>query len=440
MTSSSKLNILVLHALGDPELARSFLVNHVFCLKKYHPTHNYLYHDVNLPLPDYAKDFEYDGVILDVTCLFYRWDDPNLFARIKAEYSFLTDLKSFKIALPQDEYDCNELLDEWMSELNVDVVYSVLKNHHDILYPQYHKKGQIKFGFTGYIDRNNVFAPSYIKPFKDRQIDVGYRTKKLPYYFGRLGQNKWEIADLFISKATLKDLKCDISVKEKDTILGFEWFAFINNCKFTLGANSGSSLLDPRGQIQRNIKKYMLKYPLASFNDVEKLFFPDEDGRYVFTAISPRIFEATLLKSGLILVKGDYSGIIKPWEHYIPLEPDCSNFNEVYDGMRDSAFTGSMIENCLETLLSTKELHYEHFTDEIISLIHQGAYAKGVNTSHNFRNILERYNREMPIKYKQLWQYKHQINRYSVFLKKYPRLHNFSKNIYNLIKPYLQVS
>jgi len=55
---------------------------------------------------------------------------------------------------------------------------------------------------------------------------------------------------------------------------------------------------------------------------VEQLFFPGQDGRFVFTAISPRVFEAGLLKSGLILVKGDYSDVVRPWEHYIPIERD----------------------------------------------------------------------------------------------------------------------
>lgn len=440
MTEDNRLNILVLHALGDPGSARSFLFNHVFCLKKYFPSHNYLYHDVSLPLPEYAKEFEYDGIILDVTCLFYRWDDPHVFEKIKAEFSFLSSLKSFKIALPQDEYDCHELLDEWMSDLNIDVVYSVCWDQRDVLYPKYHKKGKIMPGFTGYIDKDNIFSDSFIKPFDQRAIDVGYRTRKLPYYFGRLGQNKWQIGDLFLSKASQKKLKADISVREEDTIVGSRWYDFINDCRFTLGANSGSSLLDPRGDIQRNIRKYLSIHPAATYEEVESLYFPGEDGKHEFTAISPRIFEASLLKSGLILVKGDYSGVIEPWEHYIPLESDCSNFDDVYDAMRDKSFTGKTIENCYEKLLNTKELHYDHFTDQIISMVRQGARERSMRMSEDFKKILERYNLEMPSRYEQLWQHKSQINKYSVFLKRYPRIHYLSKNIYNYFKPYLRVS
>ena len=36
--------------------------------------------------------------------------------------------------------------------------------------------------------------------------------------------------------------------------------------------------------------------------------------------ISSRVFEAIASRCLLILFKGDYSGIIKPWKHYLPLE------------------------------------------------------------------------------------------------------------------------
>jgi hypothetical protein len=75
--------------------------------------------------------------------------------------------------------------------------------------------------------------------------------------------------------------------------------------------------------------------PDAPFEEVEKNCFPGLDGKYNFTAISPRVLEAAMLGSAQILVDGEYSGIVKPGEHFIPIRPDASNFPEVLDAMAD---------------------------------------------------------------------------------------------------------
>lgn len=421
--SDAKLNILVIHQLGAPEVARFFLLKHVFFLRNCFPQHNYLYHDLTLPIPDFVKDVEFDGVVLDFTSLQWRSKSPEVFAKVKEDlFSFLKDKRSFKIAMPQDEYDSNELLDDWMCELDVDVVYSVIPVHWDILYPKYSKKGNIRLGFTGYIDDSLIALGDNPKPFKDRPIDVGYRARKVPYSFGRIGEIKYRIATDFLVASSKTKLKCNISIKEEDTIIGSEWLGFINDCKFTLGSNSGSSLLDPRGEIRRNVHSYCQKNPLATFEEVEELFFKGEDGKYEFTAISPRIFEAGLLKSGQILVKGGYSGIIKPWEHYIPLNQDFSNFDEVYNAMRDQGFVNTMIEACCSTLRESKVLRYENQAAEILTLIAEGAPKKHVShiSDDEFLNLETRYNDLMKTRYKLIWQYAKTTHRFKMALKNYP--------------------
>ena len=64
-----KLNILVLHSLGDPKLAPRVLQKHVFSLEINFPEHNYLYHDSALSIPDYVKQTRFDAILLDVSFL-----------------------------------------------------------------------------------------------------------------------------------------------------------------------------------------------------------------------------------------------------------------------------------------------------------------------------------------------------------------------------------
>lgn len=398
-----RLNILVLHRLGNPKLAPNFLYHHVFSLKNNFPDHNYIYHDTALSLPDYVHDTVFDAIILDVTFLCVRWSPVAVFTNIKNEYGFVKYSDAVKIAFPQDEYDCNELLDDWMCDWGVDVVFSVISSHWDVLYPQYHKVGCIKLGYTGYIDETLISMEG--KTFANRAIDIGYRARKLPPYFGRIGETKWTIGRDVELQSKKAGLTTNIVLGEQGTLLGGAWLDFINNCKFTLGTNSGSSLLDPRGDIQQRVRAYLEKYPAASFEEIEERFFKGLDGRYSFTAISPRVLEAALLLSCQILVEGEYSGIIQPWEHYIPIRHDASNFTEVFHAMRDQGLVERLIKNCKEVILATEELRYKHKACKIIEFIADHATKKRVASSCDaVRKIAGQYERDMTEKYAEYWR------------------------------------
>lgn len=389
-----KLNILVLHSLGDIEAAPLFLRHHVFLLQKNHPEHNYLYHDATLTLPGYVRETNFDLIILDVTFLCARWSAPKVLSKLKKEYDFVKYSDAVKIAFPQDEYDCNETLDEWMCEWGVDIVYSVISEHWDVLYPHYHKIGNIQLGFTAYIDESLMNRKR--KAFEDRSIDIGYRAKKLPPYFGRLGETKWTIGRDVAMLAKSAGLAVDISVGDKNTLLGEEWLEFINNSKFTLGANSGSSLLDPRGEIQRKVRRYLRESPEYTFDQVEELFFKGLEGRFQFTAISPRVMEAALLDSCQILVEGDYSHILTPWEHYIPIKSDASNFEQVLEAMRDHAAVKKMIQRTRSTILDADNLRSANSASNILNKAANFVARKNVRSSCDaVERVIRRYENEM---------------------------------------------
>lgn len=372
-----KLNIIVLYHLGIAKSMPAFLKQHIFCLRNYFPKNRYLYHNVLLHSPENLKRLDVDALILDVTILGIRWGNRESFHQFLADYSFLADLPVIKIALPQDEYDCHLLLDNWMTDWKIDIVYSVLAKHWDVLYPRYSKAGNIELAYTGYLDETLLqYKP---KPYHQRQIDIGYRARKLPPYFGKIGETKWQIGLSVDKKARELNLLTDIAVGDSATLHNQSWYDFIENCKFMLGSNSGSSLLDPTGLIQANIRNYLVTHPHANYEEIKSLFFSDQADKYSFTAISPRVLEAAMLKSCQILVKGEYSGILEPWVHYIPIEEDASNFSEVYDFMQNENAVLNMIDRCREKILSVPELQYTHHAARIIQHI------KELRQSHSYR-------------------------------------------------------
>jgi len=409
---NKKLNILVLHFLRDPKEARAVLLKLVFFLRKYKPEHKYLYHDVSLPIPEYVKDFKFDGIILDVTllCLRYPYHKKYYEFLIK-NFDFVRHSDAVKIAFPQDEYDCSELLDNWMIKWGVDLVISPLADNPVIneIYKKYSKIGKIAQGYTGYIDKDFFDLKNKVMPFEKRKVDICYRARKLPPYFGKIGELKWRIADIVKDKSKKYNLITDISYKEKDTIIGEKWYEFLGNSKFTLGSLSGSSLIDPRGEIQEKVREYCRKKPDYTYEEVEQLFYPGMD-KYNFTAISPRNIEAAFTLTGQILVEGPYSGILEPWVDYIPLKPNGSNFNEVYEAMVDKKFAMQVIQNCYAKIVETKDLYYETVANKIINFIYEYKTKKHVQSENNelmFNNLLEKYNREMRLKYKAYFNYLH---------------------------------
>ena len=397
------LSILVLHSLGDPNCAPAFLKSHVYSLRNTFPQHIYIYHDTALPIPEYVKETQFDAILLDVTFLCARWAPENFLAKIKTDYDFVRQSDSVKIAFPQDQYDCNEILDDWMIEWSVDVVFSVISSNWNVLYPRYHQQGEIKLGYTSYVDEPLIKIAR--KPFEQRTIDIGYRARKLPPYFGKIGETKWTVGRDVAVLSRQAGLNVDIALGDQGTLSGTAWLDFINNCKFTLGSNSGSSLLDPRGGIQQQVRAYLKNAPDAAFEDIERHCFSGLDGRYSFTAISPRVLEAALLDSCQILVEGAYSGIIIPWEHYIPIRPDASNFAEVLLAMKDLDLVNRLIRNCRDAILDFDDLRQTTQASKVLNLVSDLVEKKrAVSNIENVVKVAAKYQREMPARY--IWHWR----------------------------------
>jgi hypothetical protein len=366
-----KLSILVLHNLGDPLYWRQSLIEKELCLPNTVPDHNYVIHDSELSLPDFVKEIKFDAIILTQTFLSKR-NDPDLYKTIRKTYEFIKDSTAFKIALPQDDYTCNDILDRWMVDWNVDLVYTVCTNDWDILYKTYIQSANLKQGYTGYISNALIERGSDVKKISQRPIDVSYRAAFLSPVFGKLGQIKTEIGDKFKSKATGFGLTLDLSTRPADAIVGTKWFDFIEDSKCMLGVNSGSSLLDPEGKINIAVYKYMQLHPSASYDEVEAACFPGQEGIYSFPAISPRNIECGMLGTAQLLTPGPYGNFMQPWEDYIPIEPDMSNIDTIIPVLKDITQLEKIAAACKAKLLSYPELRYLNHVDDLIVQIMNG--------------------------------------------------------------------
>ena len=364
-----RLNVLILHDNHDLAQVRRTSFNHGFCLLKYAPWNNYTLQSIRDPVPAWLRSRHFDLIVLDTTFLCWRWTYPRdeNFGRVLREYAFVGDSDALKVALPQDEYDHQALLDQWMTDWRVDRIYSVCFEHRDVLYPLSTGRSEIVEGMTGYIDDADVAMMSRAaRPFEERGIDVGYRARSLPPYFGRFGRLKADIGDRFKTSFAGSGLRLDISVDGRDTFIGDDWLRFLGNCRFTLGCESGSSLLDPTGDINRACRAYLAEHPRAGFEEVEAACFSGQDLVRTYSAISPRIFEAALAGNCQILVAGSYMGVLRPDEHYIPWHLDAANDAALEPALGDWRRAKERVAACLGALLGNDRLHYRGFVRELL--------------------------------------------------------------------------
>ena len=142
-------------------------------------------------------------------------------------------------------------------------------------------------------------------------------------------RKKWLIGQRFLDDAERHGLRCDISWREEDRLYGDAWVRFLVSCRAVLGAESGASVCDFTGDIQRRVEAHVRQSPDTSFAELRRLYFATEDGRIRMNPISPRCFEAAAARTLMVLYPGEYGGILRPGEHYVALNKDHSNIDEV---------------------------------------------------------------------------------------------------------------
>ena len=376
--------------MGNPKFWRESVTDIELALPRYAPEHDYIVHDASLPFPKFAKELEYDGIILGSTFLDVR-KHRSQYREIRDEYEFIGRSSAKTIALPQDDYNCAHILDDWMCDWNVSLVHSVISEYLEILYPKYLTGlGKMELGFTGYISNKLLLRAKNAPSRSGRKVDFFYRGTALSPLFGRLGYTKGEFPQKFSNFLNGSKYTSDISVGINSTLFGESWLDAIANSRFILGSNSGSSILDSRGQIQAAVARYLAANPDVRFEEVESACFAGCDEKYDFTAISPRAWEAALQDTCQLLVPGHYSGIMREWEHYIPVESDLSNIEEVMSAIEDKSAIKQIVRACREVFLNEPRLKIEN---HVMNLLGEIGQADEINPkkTQEFKKTIERH-------------------------------------------------
>ena len=97
------------------------------------------------------------------------------------------------------------------------------------------------------------------------------------------------------------------------------------------------------------------------------------------------------LRTGLILFEGRYSGVVDPWEHYIPLKKDFSNVDEVLKLAQDDDFLEAMTERAYRHVVGSGRHSYDHFVrgvDRVIDAAYGGKTLPLLSHDANLDNFV----------------------------------------------------
>lgn len=341
--------------------------------------HRVWYMNADRPVPGFVRRMRFRAIVLHTTFLCMRWS--HLFYFWKWNLRWINQTECLKIAFPQDEYDHSEVLDEWLEEMGVHVIFSNFgPEHHATLYPRTHQRARFILAYTGYIDHDTARAVApKIRPLASRPLDIVYRAFKLPYWFGSHGQRKSSIASEILARIEGRGLATDISTRPEDVIVGDSWFDFMASGRCVIGCESGSSVLDRRGEIQALIRHMFARNPDLTFEEASRALPAGWDDHRFF-AISPRHFEAVLTKTAQILIEGQYNGVLIPDRHYISLKSDFSNLDQVVERIRDHAFLQGIVDTAYREVYLEGRNTYQHLAETIDSVLSEFADTAERNT------------------------------------------------------------
>lgn len=296
--------------------------------------------------------------------------------------SYKEALKTFggiKILGVQDEYDRTNILRDAIKELGFHVVLTcVPQDEIEYVYPRAaFENVRFETVFTGYVPDHLAGTNHTITPLRERSIVVGYRGRDIGGLYGRLGFEKYEIGRHMKEACTVRGIPHDISIDEESRIYGPAWFDFVGSCRAMLGSESGSNVFDFDGSLQRTFNEMTEANGgrRPTYQEFQP-FVAQRDSEISMGQISPRVFECAVMKTPMVLFRGRYSDALEPDTHYLPLEKDFSNIDEVFAHLEQLDKMEAMAERTHEHLVGSGQYGYCTFMNRLGRIIDEEVASK----------------------------------------------------------------
>jgi hypothetical protein len=339
---------------------------HLRCWGRY-SKHHVIYVNVAYGVPwTLLRRLSIGAVIFDTIFLSMHWS-PDYF-RAHSRLCFpVADFDCPKIAVVQDEFYNIDLVVDFLRQVGAT---HVLTCSFEPDWPKFYggldrTKVVLRTVLTGYVDETRL-PEVPLPPPSQRPIHIGYRAWDNPYWLGDHGQQKVRIGRIVGAAARERGLPVDINnPAATDFLLGDEWYAFLGRCRSVLGVEGGASVIDHDGSLTRAVEAYVKAHPGASFEETRVACFPDRDHEVNLSCLSPRHLEACATRTCQVLLEGHYNGVLRPWDHYIPIRKDYGNVQQALDALCDDALVDRIAENAYRDVVESGRWSYRRFVADI---------------------------------------------------------------------------
>ncbi|MDG1845118.1 MAG: hypothetical protein P8J01_01875 [Acidimicrobiales bacterium] len=351
--------------LADDEHPANTIIDYIESIvsESCHDIH--LINPINSQCPENLSKREYDAIIIhcSITITESYYLSPKWVKGI-------THFDGIKVQIVQDEYRWINKMKAQMRCLGVQAIFSSLsKENAEMVYGgEFMSDTKVLSCLPGYFSKRLRALP--FRPFKEREYDVIYRGRELPWSTGKFAQAKKKIGQNFISWSKDSDLRSDIQTKESERIYGDDWDTFLMSGKTMLGVEGGASIFDFDGTLAEDLTVYESENPNADLSQYWEAKLKLFEEKISHKTITPKIFEAIATRTVLVLNPGEYTGVLKPDRHYIPLLEDGSNFKEVVKKIKDDQFLTELAETTYEEIAKRDDLTYKFFVDKVDRILH----------------------------------------------------------------------
>ncbi len=287
--------------------------------------------------------------------------------------SAVLGFRGLKVIAVQDEYDNTATLHAAIRRLGFHVLLSCIQPEFwPIVHPKSELPGVALFPvLTGYVPERLLHRSNGVKPISERTTLISYRGRDIGAKYGRLGFEKYEIGRRMIEECERAGVAHDIAMDERSRIYGDAWFDFVASSRAMLGSESGSNAFDFDGKLSAMIDKFVKENGRRPDYPELREFIEPVERWFNVGQISPRVFECALMRTPMILFRGSYSNAIEPDVHYIALEKDFTNAQDILSKLHDVAYLQGFAHRAYERLIRSGEYGYSTFAKGLQDIIEE---------------------------------------------------------------------
>ena len=410
------LKVLLLADDGHPANVVSDYINSLVVESSHHI---HLINPITTDCPERLSKKEYDAILIHYSiCITEPYFLSDEWVRI------ITHFDGVKAQIVQDEYRWINKMKTQMCCLGIQVVFSSLTPENAKLTygGDFMAETKVISCLPGYFSKRILALP--LKRSNEREYDVIYRGRELPWSTGKHGKSKESIATSFSSWTKGFDLTVNIQTSEAERIYGEDWDNFLMSGKSMLGVEGGASIFDFDGTLEIQMREFAENNPEADLFKYWSDHLEQFEGNVVHKTITPKIFEAIAARTALILIPGEYSKLLEPFKHYIPLLENGSNIKEVIEKLEDQEFIDDLVETTYNEIAKREDLAFGFLVnkiDQILSELQKISHVRTTETYFKERLTAEKVTagkalREKEEASQEILELKHNLNSTSQYL------------------------